>query len=710
MGGCALPRGARGKERGRRCAMRTPGPTHPRSLGAAVPRLRDALPGCFALAAMALVLACAGAPALGAPLDASGDYDIGALLREADAEFDLAQQDAVVLLKRQDLRIAPDGARRTTVHRIVWMRTELAMETYADLRVPYRSDRAELEVHTLRTWRDERWWPDSVRVSPTAVVETLPGAVAGADAYTALRETMLLHDGVELPCIVETRYTISEAPPLTDDLARAGARITGLAAFAHDGLWRFAQHDPVVRSELRITVPDESSLQQISRSGAAGLDTSQSRRVEGGHLYVWHMRNVPRIPQPTPADPLQVTPHVVWSRWPSWETLGRIYHTAFESAARLECPSLGRVLCDSLRAAIAREPGPRAVAGAVADFIGRWTRHVGADADFWALQPRSALRTWETAYGHAYDRAVLAAALFREAGLQAEPMLRSRGRGEIAERIPALSWFGPLLVRVRAAGPSGGIESDYEGIYDPAHGTLQEGLATAAGYTIWIPGENPQRIAAPQRGHLQVSLRLEPGEEEQWTGQGYLRASGGLAPHAAMTGLGTQAQDHLAAVAGVIEGAELRDHNVSRLQPDRVVAGFEFGWKEPEPDDHGRVRLSLGEPAGGVLAQLPSDVSLFDEDRESPVLLPFPMTQTLELWIKVGEEAERVVYVPEAYGGEHSLGTARLAVEQEGDWLHLTREIAIVRAEIAARTWPQLRALLLRETLERNRVVLLEAE
>ncbi|MBD3335677.1 MAG: DUF3857 domain-containing protein, partial [Candidatus Eisenbacteria bacterium] len=377
----------------------------------------------LALAATPLLLASACPSAAAAPMSAAGGYDIGALLAEAEREFELARQDAVILLEDHDIVIAADGARETTVHRIVWMSTELALESYADLRVPHRSDRSRLEVHTLRTWREGRWWPDSVAINPTAVVETLPGSVSRADEYTALRETMLLHDGVELPCIVETRYTIRANPPVAPDSARGETRKAGRSTFAHDGLWRFAQADPVVSTTLRITAPDGSDVWSVTCNGAPEPDTADSRPVDGGRMRVWHMKNVARIPQPTPADPLSVTPHVVWSCWPSWETLGQVYRAAFDGAARIGCESSGRILCDSLAAALAREPSARTRAQAVSEFVGKWTRPVSVDDGFWSLEPRSALRTWQTAYGHAYDRAVLAAALFRRAGLRAEPLL-----------------------------------------------------------------------------------------------------------------------------------------------------------------------------------------------------------------------------------------------------------------------------------------------
>ena len=65
-----------------------------------------------------------------------------------------------------------------------------------------------------------------------------------------MRETMLLHDGVELPCIMETAYTITE---------------NGLPAL--DGLFVFPQRDPSVLTELKLTFPSGSLFRHEALNG-----------------------------------------------------------------------------------------------------------------------------------------------------------------------------------------------------------------------------------------------------------------------------------------------------------------------------------------------------------------------------------------------------------------------------------------------------------
>jgi hypothetical protein len=652
-----------------------------------------------------------------APLAAVGDHDIGALMAEAREQHDLSRMDAVLLLEDLSIEILDEGDYRTTVHRIAWIGTELGLDTYGDLRVPYRSDRAELEVHTLR----------------------LPGALSHADDYTALREMMLLHDGVEIPCIVETRYSITQRGVSAlggEDPRTQEPSLSSLTMRSHDGLWIFQKADPAVRAIFRLTAPRGMPILHTSRNGAPDPDGSApnpSSTLLGQRTLVWKMENLDRIARPLTDDLLAHVPHVVWSAWKSWDEIGNVITTTFERA----CDASLQALRDSLTAAIEREPDARARAEAVAAFVNKWTRHVSYDDDHWAFEPRSASRVWETAYGHTLDRAVLAAVLFREAGLAARPIFRARTRGDIDAGIPALAWFDDMRLEITTPGhpnaDASTAEVPYHAIYHPDNSSLSEAPADLAGRTVWIPGEEPRLLPGPDAGSMVVILTLEPGEDGAWTGTGYLRASGGLAPYDEMIGLGCEAKDHLATVAGAIEGAEVGEHSVTALEPDLVIAGFSLSWTEDEPDDHGRVRLTFGDPGSGVIARLPGDVHLYDERRDSPITLAHPMTQRLELRLKLGDQEladeasgdhestdetpgnpetgdRKLTYAPAESMQETAVGRHRVSIERKGKWLHLVREIEIASTVISPDEWPELRALLLEEASQRNRTILLAVE
>ncbi|MBN2565990.1 MAG: DUF3857 domain-containing protein [Candidatus Eisenbacteria bacterium] len=668
-------------------------------------------PHVVALLVLALLATPTPAPAAAAartgPIAALGGHDIGSLMRAAESRYDLSLMDAVILLDDETVAIGKDGDLRTTVHTIVWFSTELGLDTYADVRVPYNTETSTLEVHALRTWRDGRWWPDASKLSPTAMVETTPHSIQSADDYTTMRETVLLHDGVELPCIVETAYTIVE---------RGGA-VPGV-----DGRWMIRRMDPAVLTRLTITSPSDMELSYSLGNGAPAPTINES--LKGVHACTWEVELSDRLPRPLTEEPSAYAPYVVWSTWQSWDSLGGSLSSSIDRAAVLTA-----ALADSVASMISDLPFDLPRAEAVVAFVARNTRPVSYDDSFWRLRPRQAGRTWETAYGHRLDRAVLATALLRAAGCSVKPVFMSADRSAVDPSVPALAWFGGLTLRVEAEG--------LLATFDPASGRLSQGEAEYSGRTLWLAqnGERPRVITGDdsEQSLYAIAVALEPDGEGGWAGSGLIRTSGALSVFRRIVGLEGEADSFVKSVtASVLAGATVEQHGVSELFDGRAAVGFSLEIEAPEPDDIGRTSLVVGDPDGGMLAAMPGDVHVYSEHRDSPVLLPGPLSQTVIISIDPGEMEEVLVPEPTSLGNE--VGSFSLSVERRNNGsLVLTRSLTIgtptegadaERADaersreegqvryhglmISAAQWPMLRQLLLEESDPRHRTILLK--
>lgn len=632
-----------------------------------------------ALAAAVLTFSATASDA--EPTGALDHYDIGALMQRATDAWNLEDLDAVILLDRESVSLGVDGTRTTRVHRIVWMATEYALEVYGDLRVPWNSQTSELEVKSLRTWREGTWWPHESEISETAVVATIPGAVRSADDYTSIRETMLLHDGIELPCIVETVYEIRE-----DARGVAG----------DDGGWTFARYDPCVVSRFDLSVPTAKEPTFEAVNGAP--EPTSSRTSEHGVGYSWTMEMVDRLPRPLVADPASAAPHVVWSTWLGWRALGAAIVEGFDEAAQLS-----DALRESVAQLTAHEPFLWSKAEAVAGFVSETTRAVHYPERFWEFAPRPASTTWETAYGHRLDRAVLAAALSREAGCDVSLIYVASALNEpIPEDVPSLARFGGVSLWIEAPG--------LRALYDPESGTLSHGTGALEGRASWRPGgpdRNPGALRLSEVSELDVFVTLEPADDG-WSGTGHVLGTLALSPYGGMVGLADESGLQLGSIAGsVLEGADVTDWSIVEFGEERVVCGFTFGLEPIEPDDFDRTRLEVGSPAGGIVSALPSDVHLYAGHRDSPVLLESPLAQTVTLRLDPGDL--EIVHAPEPTSLANVVGSFELTIDEEDDGsLTLKRSLRLDRARVEAGQWPQLRALLLAETHERNGTFLLE--
>ena len=626
------------------------------------------------------ILSLAAAGAFGAEtMGTSRGHDLDALWSQAQKEFDLSAHDAILLLESRHETILEGGGKRTVVHRVVWIGTPPGLRDHADLRIPWNSAFSTFKVHILRTWRDGRWWPDESKVSPTAVVETLPGAIASADDYTTMRETMLLHDGVELPCIMETAYEIEEQPGAT----------------GYDGFFVMQRRDPAALVELKINVPGEISLQLKGYNGAPVPDEAGGDRKA---IHIVTMENLERLGSPRIADPAIYAPCVSWSTWGNWAEIKDAVMSSFDEAA-----VLGPKLTDLIKEPLKHEPSEAARARKVTELVNEYTRSIHYDSRFWSFSHRLASRTYETAYGHALDRAVLAAAMFRGAGLTAEPVFVSSGPSGADSDIPGLSRFGEIRVCVHT--------ETFRAIYDPAEGILSEGPRAIYGRTAWKPASDDAPWSYPPpdgaASSYNISLTFEPDGNGGWKGTGYIDADGVFCPYADMAGLGGEMKAAISGIASsVFTGAEVTGYNPEVFEKTHVAAGFGFTLKESKPDDHDRKSLTIGNPHGGVAEVLPADIHLYHAQRTSPVMLPGAMSQTVRIRIKACKKS--LLHLPEARTIQNEAGKFAISVEMQDGWVTIERKLTIIGGKVVPESWPHLRALLLEAEDQAGRMVLIK--
>jgi len=371
----------------------------------------------------------------------TGQQDISALLAAAQESFDLSRQDAILLLDSRKVQWLPDGRLVTSIHRIIRVNTSLAVRAYGDHRIPYDESRCIFNVQTVRTWRDGEWW----ETGPTGIVETLPYQVREAYDYANVREMMLLHNGIELPCILEVAYSIEDKVAF-----RGGA----------EGLWTFAREEPVVQSMFSLGLPSGWKL-NVSVSEDVSEPEMKTDTNRGLDVYIWKMGPLEAIGRPHMNDPAAYVPYIAWSTWTSWSEYGNHLENTFESAIKLDT-SLAKQLDSVLEKS--RTDGEKA--DLIAKFINERTRFIDYPEHYWWSSPRVALRTYVTAYGHRLDRAVLAAALLGKAGIKAQPVFLGRGYGSVDERVPTLARM--LGIGVWLTG------DNLDAYYDPQHGTVSD--------------------------------------------------------------------------------------------------------------------------------------------------------------------------------------------------------------------------------------------
>jgi hypothetical protein len=609
-----------------------------------------------------------------------GKYDIRKLMAAAQKSFDLSNEDAVFLFDGREVNWSPDGRLETIIHRIIRINTEIAIEHYADHRIPYDDAHCKLDVLALRTWRDGRWW----ETGPTGKVETLPFRVREAYDYTNMREMMLLHDGVELPCIVEVAYSVKDKEPF-----RAGA----------EGLWTFARLEPAVKSLFSLGLP-RGGKPNIFTAEEVPEPTRDINEQSGLDTYTWEMNLLKAIPGPRTNDPAAYVPYITWSTWPGWKEYGNHLKTVFESA-----PVLDDTIKECLDSLLedARTDGEKA--NLIVRFINDRTRIIGYPEIFWSSTPRPPVRTYNTAYGHRLDRAVLAAALFRKAGLSTNPVFIGKSYGAIDGNVPSLSRMECIGLWLSG--------DNLEAYYDPSNGKISNVPSKIYNRPVWRPGvdERPDVVIgdAAEQSLIDVRITLEfDMEKDTLAGTGYLYADNCFSPFDRMVGLKKETKAYLGSViSGLIEGAQVKGYNLTRFDRLGVIVGFEFELDKPKPDDLDRLKFAIGEASGGITDRLPGDMRLFHQKRFSPVYLPGLMNRKVEL--KLNLKGSKIVYMPSDQTMENEAGKFNISVSREDDRIIVRRELNLAKTIYQPDEWPDLRKLLLADCHERNRTLFLKA-
>ncbi|MDY0110745.1 MAG: DUF3857 domain-containing protein [Candidatus Krumholzibacteria bacterium] len=637
----------------------------------------------------------APSPARAQAMGISYGHDLDALWAQAQAQYDLARWDAVLLLESRAVNVtgAPGepATISTRVHRVVWIGTSVGLSSHADLRVPWNEATSALAVETLRTWRDGRWWPDPVRISETAVVPTLPYALDRAHDYTTMRETMLLHDGVELPCILETAYTITERLPAA---AGAGMDAGVGGGSGTSGLFVIPQRDPAVLTEYKVQVPAGVDLRYEVWNDAP------APRVhgDGARSFTWRIDGSPALRWPTTARPLLHEPAILWSTWPdrAWQAAWR---AAFDAAA-----VAGPELLASPRLHLEKAAGGHALVDAAAAFVAEAIRPIRYDDRFWRLAPRSADRTWATGYASALDRAIVYAAVLREWGCVVQPVYLVDVPASQSAMLPeAAEWAGDLCLLVEAGSRAG--MGAVTRMIDVGGGTVHDADDRPAATRLIIAPDGGVREPRGEPGRLAVTLVLEPGDADAWRGTGEIAGRGACELHGAVV-TGKDGLDKVATaiLAGVLPGATATRTAPRRL--DAATSVLEFDVEVPAPKQPaGDHRLQLGAPQGGARDALPRDVHVVDAQRTSPVLLAAPFVQIVAVRLRL--DGREVRHLPSERRLDNRAGTFAVDAVNSDDWLTYRRTLELSQGRIEPRDWPDLRALLLEEMDAANGMIIL---
>jgi len=616
------------------------------------------------------------------------EYSIADLMLDAKYRYHKQQEDAIVLCSYNSIDISNDFTIKRKIHKLVWVSTHYALRNYADHKIIYNSRHEEFTVDILRTWRDNQWWV----TGESGIVETLPGALRNSPDYATFREMVLMHDGIELPCILEYSYTIEDVNPFWD---------------GHAGLEFFQDIDPTLISRIEFTYPlrkkinfeYSAAVPEPVKSITEPQSPDKNKKPPlNREVLSFQMKNLKAEPFPRTSDPAIYKPHFTWSTWKSWSKLGKDFRKVFNNGLEINSE-----LSDSLDILLLNAMTISEKAHLVSDFVENSTRYVNAPSGNPSYSVRSVNRIWNCSYGNLYERALLAAACFTHAGFEVFPTFRSEGFHDVNEGIACLSRLPSFGIWVSG-------KDEVEAFYNPENSRLYNGLSPIFGRTIWIPGsgDDPKVNWSGESNlsRMEITLDLEfDFENNKIAGKGVFRVTQGFNTFDKMEGLESPSEEFFEeVVSSIIENSKLTSYNFTSFSRFLISAGFQFEANLEQVDEESTLmEFRINEPSGGIISRLPGDIHLYSESRTSPAYLPGKMDQVLT--IRLNNNNSEVVYLPPDFLYNCDNGSLEINTKTENNRTILTKKLSINKLTCQRDNWQYLRKLFLTNTNKNYQII-----
>lgn len=610
------------------------------------------------------------------PLGSVGSAPLGPPIEELLAiggmGIEHPSHDAIVLYSGVEITLEPDGRISRRVRLVQRLLTDRAIGHLGDPRVAFDTGRQELQIEVNRTFMRDR---TEVNAKAHAFNLVTPDHLASCPDRMGVQEMVISHVGVERGCLVELLYTLRDRESWRPWL---------------EGTETIGREDPVLRGEIRITVPDPKAL----RVALVNLDGSSAARIDDGATSSWSFGPIDAFPHEGGVDPREIAPALLYSTCPSWETAGAWLSRRLAAAAQSDS-AIFRWTDESMeggRPAIDDRDRIRRTAHLLSERM-----HASEDAPWtlW-LEPRPAARTFDSSCGNLLDRAALGWAVLRAWGIDATPVLMPIG-GRFVREVPGLAQGG----EIRLAGPFGELSvgtGRFED--DPSVDDGEERFPL-------LDGSIEPIASAPRPSTCRMKIRLHENEDGSVIGEVSLRMGGAACRE-----------------SGAWDVKTFLDDLAASACPDGKLAGFRIDrWGSDSLDctlsltaprlgasvGGGRSRVPLPIHSAFERSAMPSGLSLDRQNRVTPIRLPSLLLEELELRVEL-TPGTRILTTPPPVTRSASGASIDVRVDRDGGTWTLRRRFVATRRTIPPGDYHAFKDLLLLRVGEGAAAILLAHE
>ncbi len=353
-----------------------------------------------------------------------------------------SDQQKVVLADNTVIEVQKNGLSKRYVQRVVQVLQEGAVDSAQYFPISFDPDRQEVRVLEAVEIK-----PDGTRIhADTYLTDLLSDPQFRL--YYRNRNLVLHFPGVTPGDKIWIEYLVSDLPDSNDYGNYFG------------DLERFAASVPILYKEYTLLLPASFNLYYHQ----AKIPGKPMTVIKGTtRIYRWVVHNEPSLQQePNMPGYTQVGPYLHVSTFKDWGEMGKWY-AGFIQDQWAMTPAVKEKVAELIKGKKSLE----AKVEAVHDWVVQNTRYVGLEFGVHGYKPYKVRQIFERRFGDCKDKALLLAAMLRQAGVPAAiTLVRTRDLGSIAPEPASLAVFDHAICYVPELNLYLDGTAEYSGIHE----------------------------------------------------------------------------------------------------------------------------------------------------------------------------------------------------------------------------------------------------
>jgi hypothetical protein len=351
------------------------------------------------------------------------DADVADMIKTAPSPEEMQGMSAVYLLNGEKDVVNSDGTGTYELHVVIKILDKQAIPL-GEIRIPYNSDEATLEISLARTILPDY---SVVNVSKDNIKEMSP--YSAFPLYSNIKLKQFAMPAMDVGNVIEYKATLKVFKPLMPGFF-----------FTY---WSFPPGLPVVLSTLQVDMPENMEEAYLMKN----MDLETQKTVKDGRkIFRWEAQKVfiGGIFEPLLPPYNEACPNMVFCAKKDWEDVAKWFYS-------LATPQINadEKMKTYVQDVVKRKAGDREkVMKELYEFVSQKIRYVAMPLKSSSYQPHKAGEIFRDRYGDCKDKSTLLISLYSIAGIEADfALLKTRHEGQLIKDFPALD-FNHCVVAV----------------------------------------------------------------------------------------------------------------------------------------------------------------------------------------------------------------------------------------------------------------------